>query len=115
VKNVLILTPRWEDGIALRDLLTDAGHRVTTARDSRSLAEEPCQPDVIVADVDPWTQEGREVIEATRPSRGTPRLIMLCTRPLGERPHPRMVFLEKPIALAELERAIIGDEEIMSV
>jgi DNA-binding NtrC family response regulator len=110
MKRVLILTSRPEDGAALRDLLADAGHQVAIAPGARLVAEPGWQMDVIVADFEPWTWEGRALLEAFQPTERGCRLVMLCARGFWDPADPAVVSLQKPISLVELERAIAGEE-----
>jgi hypothetical protein len=109
MKRVLILTPRPGDGAALRDLLADAGHEIQLAHDLLSVADRDCHADVIVADLEPWTWEGRALIEGRPAARGAPGLIMLSTRERESQPSPGVRFLRKPIVLRDLESAITGE------
>ena len=110
MKSVLILTSRPGDGAALRDLLADAGHKTEVARDMRNVADRTSRPDVIVADLEPWTREGRALIERSQQGLEAPKLIILSARaPAGEASQS-VRFLSKPVALGELESAILGAE-----
>jgi hypothetical protein len=106
MKRVLVLTSRQGDGAALRDLLAEAGHDVEVARDLNSAAYKPPHPDVIVADTEPWTLEGRALIERAQLGFGAPKLIMLSAWAPQGQPSPGVLFLCKPVALRDLESAI---------
>ena len=110
MKSVLILTSRPGDGAALRDLLADAGHKTEVARDMRNVADRTSRPDVIVADLEPWTREGRALIERSQQDLEAPKVIILSARAPTSRASQSVRFLSKPVALGELESAILGAE-----
>jgi hypothetical protein len=108
MSNVLILACRGGDGPALRDLLVEDGHKVDLADDVRGGAMLGVRPDVIVADREPWTWEGKALIERSFPALAEARLVLLCARIPKSTPPPGVRYLLKPIAFEELRAAIAG-------
>ncbi len=110
MSRVLLLTSRKNDGDALKDLLTDEGHVVDLAEAlprGKPPFDEP-SADVVVADFEPWTWSGRAILDAWALMRRPPRLVLLGTRCPGTRPPPGLIYLTKPVDLADLHTAITG-------
>jgi DNA-binding response OmpR family regulator len=108
MSKVVLMTAHTGDGAALRELLAADGHKVELVGEVRDGLALGVRADVIVADHEPWTWEGRALIERLSPALGDGRLILLCARVPRGSPPPGVRYLPKPIALDELRAAIAG-------
>ena len=105
---VLLLTCRKDDGDAIKDLLAEEGHIVDLVDTVPRAVErvEALRPDVIVADLEPWTWGGREVLDSWAQMLPAPRLVLLCAWRPDVTPPKGLSYLFKPLDFEELRAAI---------
>jgi DNA-binding response OmpR family regulator len=108
MSRVLLLTSRRDDGNAMKDLLIDVGHVVDLVDTVPRAVElvERLRPDVVIADLEPWTWGGRAVLESWAQMLRAPRLVLLCARRPEAAPPEGLRYLRKPVDFAELRAAI---------
>jgi DNA-binding response OmpR family regulator len=115
---ILIIDDDEETRDLLRDVLTDEGYRVITARTAEG-GQAQClyeQPDLIVTDRRLPGRSGDEFVEWYRSElRGSSPVIMISASVPSERVSSRERFIPKPFDLGEFLQAVndtvAGDEE----
>jgi DNA-binding response OmpR family regulator len=92
----------------MRDLLIEGGHVVDLVDTVPRAVEfvEAVRPDVVVADLEPWTWGGRAVLDSWAQMLRAPRLVLLCARRPETAPPEGLRYLRKPVDLDELRAAI---------